>query len=173
MAYMFRNVKKDARLARERYEDTGRRENARRAALGLPPTFFEKPKRAKLERPITIAGSLDGQEPITSRTTEDRIQGLIGQIKRDTAVLKGPPQYIVDKEFYEERIAGIRETIKQLAPDMEHLKRENAIPATPPRPDAEPKPELKALHAGGGTGGVEGQKRVPAGQGEHGGEWTK
>jgi hypothetical protein len=106
-----------------------------------------KTPRTKLGNQIQ-KGIREGKTPLPAdpfqgfrepRTKEDRIQGLIGQIKRDTAVLKGPPEYIVDKQFYEERIAGTRETIRQLSPDLEHLKRENAIPATAPHPTGEPK----------------------------------
>ena len=49
------------------------------------------------------------------RTREDRIAGLIEQIRRDKSVLAGPEKYIVDRAFYEERIAGCQETARALS----------------------------------------------------------
>jgi len=87
------------------------------------------------------------------------------------------------------------------APDLDHLRRENAIPATPPKPNAEPRGDesltakqwrqqedrddienqerdeadhrfRENVPSGGGGGGGVGQKRVPAGQAT-GGRWTR
>jgi len=54
------------------------------------------------------------------RTVEDRIAGLTEQIRRDLAVLAGPPQYCGEREFYEERIRGCRETAAALQKQLDN-----------------------------------------------------
>jgi hypothetical protein len=58
---------------------------------------------------------LSGKEHPVNHDINWQIQGLIEQIARDTAVLKGSATYHQpSREFYEERIAAYRQTVIEL-----------------------------------------------------------
>ncbi len=48
-------------------------------------------------------------------TPENRLADLTLQIKRDVAVLKGPPELCVDRIFFEERVAAYQEDARRLS----------------------------------------------------------
>lgn len=60
---------------------------------------------------------------MTERSVEDRLAGVTEQIRRDLAVLKGPPQYVSEREFYEQRIASMRALAVALAADVDLTRR--------------------------------------------------
>lgn len=60
---------------------------------------------------------------MTERSVEDRLAGVIEQIKRDEAVLKGPQKYVSEREFYEQRIASMRALAVTLAAHVDLTRR--------------------------------------------------